>query len=128
MLKIDIIKRDMLYMINELDLEFPEAPITNNTIEDVSSEIGESEDPWGLFDKFGLKTYSTEEQLLESKADEENFRNAVGDVLADKFYAAKARLKIPYNDVYYWIKQGKDALSDYLAQLALTKTNKEKKY
>lgn len=67
-----------------------------------------------------------EQILSEARQDEINFRNAVGNNLADIFYKLQPRMSSPENDVYYWIKQGKDKLSYFLSSLQQVPTRKEK--
>ena len=74
---------------------------------------------------FGEGTSHQQNDLTESKADLEKFRQWAGDELATKFFKLKDRLEGKRKDIYYWMKQSKEYLSKYLDELEKVPTKKE---
>lgn len=68
-------------------------------------------------------------QLSEAKADTQSLVNFAGKDLAFRFLAVKSRLKVPENDLYYWIKNKTvDELEQAVAKAESTKSkSKERK-
>jgi len=60
--------------------------------------------------------------INESKQDEQNLIDYVGENLAKLFFSNKNRLKSPENDIYYWLKREPEELEDRLNSLGKSNT------
>ena len=80
-----------------------------------------------LFEEFRLYENMWDSQLLESKADIEQFKRFAGEGLADRFFAIKKRLKSPEADIYYWMyHRTKFELEQLVTEIENNKTRRQK--
>ena len=64
--------------------------------------------------------------LNESKADTQKLIDYAGEELANKFLSLRQRIKPPYNDIYYWLKQPLKEFEKYIIEFEKIPTRKEK--
>lgn len=77
--------------------------------------------------KMKFSVILNEDTINESKADEEKLINFAGEELAKRFFSIKNRVKPPYNDLYYWIKNGSvNELQSFVSDIESTQTRKQK--
>lgn len=66
------------------------------------------------------------EHLNESKADEQKLIDFVGEETAKQYLKLKPRMEQPFNDLYWWIKEGSpQELKDYVDWLTKTKSKSQ---
>lgn len=69
---------------------------------------------------------NSEEWLNESKADEQKLIDFVGEETAKQYLKLKPRMEQPFNDLYWWIKEGSpQELKDYVDWLTKTKSKSQ---